>query len=77
MDGHLGRVGECELGLAHGELEIDCAGGALTARDAVADRSALHGHDLLQPVAPVPGGGETEEMPDGRPPDGGLERERR
>ena len=72
-----GGVGESELGLADGELEIDCAGRAFAVCDSVADRSALHGQDLLQPVAAVGRSGEAEEVADGRPPHGGLERERR
>ena len=44
-------VGECEPGLAYDQLEADMAGRALAACDPVANRSALHGDDLLQPVA--------------------------
>ena len=76
VDRQFGGVGECEPGLAYDQLEADMAGRALAACDPVANRSALHGDDLLQPVAAVGGGGEAEEVSDGRSPDGGLERER-
>src|SRR5947209_2585105 len=76
VDRLVGTVGERESGLAYDQLEADLAGRALPACDPVANRSALHGDDLLQPVAAVGGGGEAEEVSDGRSPNGGLERER-
>ena len=70
LDRHLGGAGRRECRLAYTELEVDLARRAFACRDLVADRAALHGDDLLQTVAAVGGGGEAEEVPDRRPPDG-------
>jgi len=76
VDRRVGRAADRELRLAHLEMEIDLPRRTFAGCDLVPNRSALHGDDLLQTVTPVRGGGQAEEVTDGRPPDGGLERER-
>ena len=70
VDRGLGGPGDRERRLAHLELELDLARRPFTACDLVADRTALHADDLLQPVATVGSGGQAEEVTDRRPPDG-------
>ncbi len=70
-------IDDRERGLAHVEGAGDCPARLLAGRDLVSNRAALHGDDLLQPVAAVGGGGEAEEVTGRRSPDCVLEGERR
>jgi hypothetical protein len=53
VDRHPGRTGDCDLRLAHHELEVDVPRRTFAACVLVPNRTALHRDDLLQTVAPV------------------------